>query len=83
MDPFSQIQHLLKIQNELETGTYKRMPNNERLKQFNTELKQIRKERKTYPTAIKHTCTTDCKVGSTNKSFNSNMKPITIKEMTL
>ena len=32
---------------------------------------------------FKQTCTTDSKVGSTHKSFNPKMKPITIKEMTM
>ena len=78
------LKHLLKTQYELETGTYKRMPNEERLKKFNKELKKmIRiKNDKSY-FQFKQTCTTDCKVGSTHKSFNTKMKPITIKEMTM
>ena len=78
------LKHLLKTQYELETGTYKRMPNEERLKKFNKELKKmIRiKNDKNY-FQFKQTCTTDCKVGSTHKSFNPKMKPITIKEMTM
>ena len=78
------LKHLLKTQYELETGTYKRMPNEERLKKFNKELKKmIRiKNDKSY-FQFKQTCTTDSKVGSTHKSFNPKMKPITIKEMTM
>ena len=78
------LKHLLKTQYELETGTYKRMPNEERLKKFNKELKKmIRiKNDKNY-FQFKQTCTTDCKVCSTHKSFNPKMKPITIKEMTM
>ena len=32
---------------------------------------------------INNTCNTDCKVGKTKKSFNNDMKPITIKGMLL
>ena len=78
------LSHLIKTQYELDTGTYKLMSNEERLRKFNKELQ---KQKKMYKSnnlyEIKQTCTTDCKVGSTNKSFNTKMKPITIKEMTM
>ena len=78
------IKHLIKTQYELDTGTYKSMSNKERLQKFNIQLKKNKKLRndKDY-FQIKETCTTDCKVGSTKKSFDPKMKPITIKEMTM
>ena len=79
----SQLQHIIKTQYELDNGTYKRMPNKERLEKYNRELKQIQSEYKKNYYKINQTCTTDSKVGKTNKLFNSNMKPITIKEMSL
>ena len=82
-DYLSQLQHILKTQMELENGTYKRMPNKERLEKYNRELKQIQSAYNKNYYKLNQTCTTDCKVGITSKSFNSNMKPITIKEMTL
>ena len=84
MDNFyNQIQHLLKTQYELDAGIYKRMPNKQRLEKFNNQLKEFQslKEKNYY--MINQTCTTDSKVGNTHKSFKNDMKPITIKEMTL
>ena len=78
------IKRLLKTQFELETGTYKRMSNELRLKNFNKELEKMNLMRKDKTIKqFKETCTTDCKVGSTQKSFDPKMKPITIKEMTM
>ena len=78
------LKHLIKTQYELDTGTYKPMSNQERLKRFNKELeKQNKMKKKKNVTLFKQTCTTDCKVGSTNKSFDPKMKPITMKEMTM
>ena len=78
------IKKLLKTQFELETGTYKRMSNELRLKNFNKELEKMKLMRKDKThMQFKETCTTDCKVGSTQKSFDPKMKPITIKEMTM
>ena len=76
------IKHLIKTQYELDTGTYKSMSNKERLQKFNIQLKKNKKLRndKDY-FQIKETCTTDCKVGLNNKTFDPKMKPITIKEM--
>ena len=82
-DYYHQIENLLKIQYELDTGTYKRMPNKERLDLFNRDLKQFQKNYNKDNIMLNQTCTTDSKVGNTNKSFNNNMKPITIKDMTL
>ena len=85
MESYDEIlQRLLKTQFELSTGTYKRMSNVLRLKNFNKELTkfQLMNKDKTI-NQFKQTCTTDCKVGSTKKSFDPNMKPITIKEMTM
>ena len=81
---YNKLQHLLKTQLELQTGTYKRMPNQKRLEMFNKEYQYFydRVISNKYNT-VTQTCTTDCKVGSTNKSFKNSMKPITIKEMTL
>ena len=81
---YNKLQHLLKTQLELQTGTYKRMPNQKRLEIFNKDYQQFfdRVISNKYYT-VTQTCTTDCKVGSTNKSFKNSMKPITIKEMTL
>ena len=84
MDNFyEQIQHMLKTQYELNAGIYKRMPNKQRLEQFNSQLKQFQSLYKKDYYLINQTCTTDSKVGNTHKSFDNNMKPITIKEMTL
>ena len=60
------------------------MSNELRLKNFNKELAkfQLMNKDKTI-NQFKQTCTTDCKVGSTKKSFDPNMKPIAIKEMTM
>ena len=59
------------------------MPNQKRLEMFNKEYQHFydRVISNKYYT-VTQTCTTDCKVGSTNKSFKNSMKPITIKEMT-
>ena len=79
------INKLLKINFQLQTGTYKRISNEERLKNFNKELPKFKKmkkmEKDKTKTILKNTCTTDSKVGLTHKSFNPKMKPITIKEM--
>ena len=85
MESYDEIlQHLLKTQFELSTGTYKRMSNELRLQTFNKELaKAQRMNKDKTKTQFKQTCTTDCKVGSTKKSFDPKMKPITIKEMTM
>ena len=82
-DYYRQFEHILKTQLELNNGTYKRMSNKERLEKYNLELKEIRAEYDQYNYKINQTCNTDCKVGKTNKSFNNNMRPITIKEMSL
>ena len=85
MESYDEIlQRLLKTQFELSTGTYKRMSNELRLQTFNKELaKAQRMNKDKTKTQFKQTCTTDCKVGSTKKSFDPKMKPITIKEMTM
>ena len=79
------INKLLKINFQLQTGTYKRISNEERLKNFNKELPKFKKmkkmEKDKTKTILKNTCTTDSKVGLTHKSFNPKMKSITIKEM--
>ena len=78
------LKHLIKTQYELDTGTYKRMSNQERLERFNKESekqKRIRNNKDLFQ--FKQTCTTDSKVGSTNKAFDPKMKPITVKEMTM
>ena len=81
------LKRLLKTQFELDTGTYKRMPNELRLENFNKEFQKslLMRQDKTHAQfkEFKETCTTDCKVGLTKKSFDPKMKPITIKEMTL
>ena len=82
-DYYRQMQRLMKIQYELETGTYKRMSNEERLDNYNEILKKFKLSYKSDLYYYNGTCTTDCKVGNTQKSFNNNMKPIRIKEMTL
>ena len=82
-DYYRQIEHLLKTQMELQNGTYKRMPNEERLEKYNRELKHFQSMYKKDYYLINQTCTTDCKVGSTHKSFDNKMKPITVKEMTM
>ena len=83
-DFYQQMKHIMKTQLELQNGTYKRMPNKERLEKYNQELKHFQSmyNNKGYY-KINQTCTTDSKVGNTHKSFTSSMKPITIKEMTL
>ena len=78
------LKHLLKTQFELQSGTFKPISDEERLKRFNKEFKKtqnIMKDKSHFQ--FKQTCTTDCKVGSTHKSFDPKMKPITIKEITL
>ena len=45
-------------------------------------MKKIEMNKNQY-SIINNTCITDCKVGKTQKSFNNDMKPITIKEMSL
>ena len=74
--------NLLKTSFQFQTNTYKPISNEERLKKFYKEMNRTKNilNDKT-KTAIKQTCTTDCKVGSTHKSFNPKMKPITLKEM--
>ena len=79
-----QFEQMFKTMLQLQTGTFKRMPNKERLEKYNAEVKEhklILKNKKY--NFIHQTCTTDCKVGTTNKKFNNDLKPITIKEMTL
>ena len=58
------------------------MPNKERLENYNSVLQKFKSINKDLY-LINQTCTTDCKVGNTHKSFNNDMKPITIKEMTM
>ena len=82
-DYYRQLEHILKTQYELETGTYKRMPNKERLEKYNRFLNNFQSMYNKDNYQYYHTCTTDSKVGTTHKSFNNNMKPITIKDMTL
>jgi tetratricopeptide (TPR) repeat protein len=82
-DYYRQLEHMLKTQLELQNGTYKRMPNEERLEKYNRELKKFQSMYKKDYYLINQTCTTDCKVGSTHKSFDNKMKPITVKEMTM
>ena len=78
------LKHLIKTQYELDTGTYKPMSNKERLERFNKESEKQKRMRNNKDLFLfKHTCTTDCKVGSTNKTFDPKMKPITVKEMTM
>ena len=38
---YNKLQHLLKTQLELQTGTYKRMPNQKRLEMFNKEYQHF------------------------------------------
>ena len=77
------LKHLIKTQYELDTGTYKPMSNKERLERFNKESEKQKRMRNNKDLfQFKQTCTTDCKVGSTNKTFDPKMKPITVKEMT-
>ena len=45
-------------------------------------MKKIEMNKNQY-SIINNTCITDCKFGKTQKSFNNDMKPITIKEMSL
>ena len=59
------------------------MPNKERLEKYNRDLKKFQSFYNKDYYLYNHTCTTDSKVGTTHKSFNNNMKPITIKDMTL
>ena len=77
------ISQLLKKNIELLSGTYKPMSNKEKLDEYN---KGLEKFKSLYNNKNSHklyqTCTTDCKVGNTKKSFNNSMKPITFKEMT-
>ena len=79
-----QMKHMLNVMLQMASGNFKRMPNKERLEKYNKELKHykslINNKNKTL---VYQTCTTDCKVGSTNKKYKSDMKPITVKEMTL
>ena len=82
-DYYRQLEHMIKTQYELETGTYKRMPNKERLEKYNRDLKKFQSLYNKDYYLYNQTCTTDSKVGTTHKSFNNNMKPITIKDMTL
>ena len=76
------LKRLLNINLQMQTGTFKRMPNKERLDNFNKELSYYRRKQKDH-IILKQTCTTDSKVGLTHKSFNPKMKPITIKDMTM
>lgn len=81
-DYFRNLQHLFKIKSDLDNGTYKRMTNKERVENFNNVLNKFKLMNKC-PYIVNKTCTTDCKVGNTNKSFNNDMKPITIKDMVM
>ena len=81
-DYFRNLQHLFKIKSDLDNGTYKRMTNKERVENFNNVLNKFKLMNK-FPYIVNKTCTTDCKVGNTNKSFNNDMKPITIKDMVM
>ena len=79
------LQELLKIQSDLQNGTFKRIPNEQRLANFNRDLNSFRiyTNPKNNYSLIQNTCTTESKAGSKHKNFNSNMKPIKISEMTM
>jgi hypothetical protein len=63
------LKHLIKTQYELDTGTYKPMSNKERLERFNKESEKQKRMRNNKDLfQFKQTCTTFCKVGSTNKT---------------
>ncbi len=86
MDEYEKlISKLLQTKFELDTGIYKRKSNKQILEDFNDQLEKMKKieMNKNQYSIINNTCTTDCKVGKTQKSFNNDMKPITIKEMSL
>ena len=75
---------LLKTIFELKTGTYKRKSNKEILEEYNKTLKHFKSTLNLNGySKINQTCTSDCQVGKTHKSFNNNMKSITINEMSL
>ena len=77
-------QRLLKSILGLMTGTFKHISNEERIKNFNREFKNLSDMRKDKTYIQKNmTFTSDSKVGSIHKTFNPKMKPITIKEMEL
>ena len=82
-DYYRQLEHMIKTKSDLENGTYTRMPNKQRLENYNRLLKNFQSKYNKDLYFINKTCTTDCKVGNTCKSFDNNMKPITIKDMTL
>ena len=82
-DYYRKLQHIIKTKYEIDNGTYKRMSNKEKLDNFYHEFKNFQLSLNSNFNLINRTCTTDCKVGSTHKSFNNSMKPITIKEMEL
>ena len=77
-------QRLLKSIFGLMTGTFKHISNEERIKNFNREFKNLSDIRKDKTYIQKNiTFTSDSKVGSIHKTFNPKMKSITIKEMEL
>ena len=86
MDEYEKLmKKLLQTKFELDAGIYKRKSNKQILEDFNDQLEKMKKieMNKNQYSIINNTCTTDCKVGKTQKSFNNDMKPITIKEMSL
>ena len=86
MDEYEKlINRLLQTKFELDTGIYKRKSNKQILEDFNDQLEKMKKieMNKNQYRIINNTCITDCKFGKTQKSFNNDMKPITIKEMSL
>ena len=81
MDEYEKLmKKLLQTKFELDTGIYKRKSNKQILEDFNDQLEKMKKieMNKNQYSIINNTCTTDCKVGKTQKSFNNDMKPITI-----
>ena len=68
---------------DLQSGKYKPKSNQEKLKEYNKSLEKFKSIYNSKDLCkLYQTCTTDCKVGNTQKSFNNRMKPITFKEMT-
>ena len=74
---------LLKTFFELKTGIYKRKSNKQILEEYNKDLQKYKSINNLNGYRVNHTCTSDCQIGKIYKSFNNNMKSITINEMTL
>ena len=74
---------LLKTYFELKTGIYKRKSNKQILEEYNKDLQKYKSINNLNGYRVNHTCTSDCQIGKIYKSFNNNMKSITINEMTL